>query len=356
MTSFAAQVLPVIAFLIAITVVAEVAQHAGVFDLAGRWAAQAGRGRVCLLWLSVVAIACLSTIVLSLDTTAVLFTPVVLAMAGQLGLPALPFAFVTVWLANTASLLLPVSNLSNLLARRYFGAQNYVALSWPPAVAAIAVTVVVAAVMFRRELRGRFEIPTQRLPAADPILRRIALTVCALLIPAFVSGVMPAIPAAAAAVVLVAALWWRDRDRVRDIAIPWRMVVVITVLLAAANVVGTHGGAAVMRAVAGTGTGLDDLLRLAGAGAVGANLINNLPAYLVLEPAATDSPVRLMALLIGTNVGPLITAWASLATVLWSQRCRRAGFRYSTASLAGRGVVVAVAAVIGATMTLWAVN
>lgn len=56
------------------------------------------------------------TVLLGLDTTAVLLTPVVLSMSVQLDLPTMPFALLTVWLANTASLLLPVSNLTNLLA------------------------------------------------------------------------------------------------------------------------------------------------------------------------------------------------------------------------------------------------
>ena len=61
-------------------------------------------------------VAVTSTAVLSLDTTAVLVTPVVLALARQLGLDVALFAYTAVWLANTASLFLPVSNLTNLLA------------------------------------------------------------------------------------------------------------------------------------------------------------------------------------------------------------------------------------------------
>jgi arsenical pump membrane protein len=71
LTDLAARVLPVLALLVTITVVAEIADLAGVFDVAAHWAARAGRHRVWALWLLVVAIACGSTIVLSLDTTAV---------------------------------------------------------------------------------------------------------------------------------------------------------------------------------------------------------------------------------------------------------------------------------------------
>lgn len=58
----------------------------------------------------------LTTIGMGLDTTAVLLTPVVLALSTRLNVSPVPFALLAVWIATTASLLLPVSNLTNLLA------------------------------------------------------------------------------------------------------------------------------------------------------------------------------------------------------------------------------------------------
>jgi arsenical pump membrane protein len=111
------RIAPVLLFLVAITVVAQLAQNAGVFDAAAHLAARRGRGRTWLLWLLLVVLATAATIVLSLDTTAVLLTPVALALAAQIGISPALFAMTTVWLADTASMLLPVSNLTNLLAR-----------------------------------------------------------------------------------------------------------------------------------------------------------------------------------------------------------------------------------------------
>src|SRR5664279_2576210 len=107
---------PILLFLVAITVVAELADAAQVFDVAATRAAKIGRGRTWELFGLIVVLGSLTTIVLSLDTTAVLLTPVVLALATQLRISVIPFAMAAVWLANTASLLLPVSNLTNLLA------------------------------------------------------------------------------------------------------------------------------------------------------------------------------------------------------------------------------------------------
>jgi len=51
--------------------------------------------------------------------------------------------------------------------------------------------------------------------------------------------------------------------------------------------------------------------------------VNNLPAYVAGEAAIPlGNHTQLLALLIGVNVGPLATPWASLATLLWHERCR----------------------------------
>lgn len=348
-----AQVAPVLVFLLAITVVAEVAQLAGVFDALGVLAARLGGGRVVLMWLCVVAAACAATIVLSLDTTAVLLTPVVLAAATRLGLAPLPFAMTTVWLANTASLLLPVSNLTNLLAVYHLegGVRAYVALSWRPAVAAIAVTVVVLWLLHRRDLRGRYEIPGFEQPS-DRVLFGVAAVVCLALGPAFALGVPPAAASTVAALVLVATLAARSPQRLREIVVPWRMVLILAAVFAAVQVLLAVGLEGVLRDVAGAGTAPSDLLRVAGVGALAANGVNNLPAYLALEPVAAGDPLRLMALLVGVGVAPIVTLWASLATLLWRERCARAGVRISARRFAFHGVLLAVPATVAAVLVL----
>jgi len=136
---------PILGFLVAITVVAELADAAHVFDVAAVRAARTAKGRTPLLFAMVLLLGALTTIVLSLDTTAVLLTPVVLAMATRLRLSPVPFAMAAVWLANTASLLLPVSNLSNLLAvdRVHMSATEFANRMWLPALLSLLVSATV---------------------------------------------------------------------------------------------------------------------------------------------------------------------------------------------------------------------
>jgi arsenical pump membrane protein len=338
------RVLPVLAFLVAITVVAELSEVAGVFELASQRASRLARGRVWLLWLLVVALSSLATVVLSLDTTAVLLTPVVLALARRLRLSTAAFAMTTVWLANTASLLLPVSNLTNLLSLHRMhelgvDVGGFVALTWLPALAAVLVTVAVLAALFGRELVGRY-VPAPQFQVRDRVLLVVAATLCLLLGPAFVTGVDVAWPAAAAAAVLVAVFAWRDRAQLRWALVPWRAVVLVAVMFTVVYLLGRLGLSALLTSASGGGEGFWAYLRLSTVGAATSNVLDNLPAYLALEPAAGDSPSRLVALLIGVNCGSLVTLWASLATLLWRERCRAGGVQVSWWRFALRGLAV----------------
>lgn len=322
------RVWPILLFVVAITIVAELAAAAGVFDLAGAVLARAARGRTVLLWLAVVALAVVATAFLSLDTTAVLLTPVVVAVARANRLPPLVFAFTTVWLANTASLVLPVSNLTNLLAvhRLDLGSPwAFVRLLGPSAAIAIVVTVALLWLRHRRDLRGRYDPAPLPVPA-DRLLLVVTAVVLVGMLPFLVSGIEPWLPAVVAAVVLIGLFVWRHPKALGLGLVPWSVLVFAGGLFLA---VGALEATGVLDA-AGTliGGGPAGLWQAAGLGLVGSNAINNLPAYLALEPTAT-SPALLAALLVGVNAGPVITPWGSLATLLWHHRLRTAGVHVS---------------------------
>ncbi|WP_447652652.1 SLC13 family permease [Microbacterium sufflavum] len=342
---------PVLGFVVAITIVAELARDAAVFDVVSQRLARWGRGRVALLWLLVIALAVVSTVFLSLDTTAVIVTPVVVVLAQSIGVPPIPFALATVWLANTASLALPVSNLTNLLAARQIGdgPAAFVALSWAPTLVGILVPVLLLTLVHRRTVFSRYRTPPPRRPA-DPVLFWTATGVLVVLMPALALSHDVWIPATIAAVALVAVFAVRRRRALRWGLVPWQAVALAAALFVLVETLHARGALDVLTApIAGDGFG--DLLRLAALGAVSANAINNLPAYLVLEPAAGD-PVALMALLIGVNLGPLITPWASLATLLWHHRITALGVEIRWSRFMLWGTAAAVPTVIAAVAVL----
>lgn len=350
---------PVLLFVAALTVVAELCAGAGLFAAAAAVAARAARGRRWVLWAGVVVLATLSTAVLSLDTTAVLLTPAVIALARRTHTPPLPLALAVVALANTASLVLPVSNLTNLLADheiRRAGA-HYLTLMWAPALAAIVVTVIVLAVRDRRAVVGRYE-PVHPPHAPDTVLLRVTGLVVAAMAVAFVVGVVPAVAASVAAVVLLAVTLARRRPLPVSPGdmVPWRTLVVVAGLFVLVATAHAHGLADVLHGAAGDGNGPADLLRLAAVGALASNAVNNLPAFLALDPATAGDPLRMAALLIGTGVAPILTPWGSLATVLWWQRCRQVLLDVPVWTIVRQGLVLAPLALVAPVAALVATS
>ena len=336
------RVWPILLFVVAVTVVAELASKAGLFDVLAARLARIARGRTVWLWVLVVALATVATAFLSLDTTAVLLTPVVVAMAVARKLDPLPFAFVTVVLANTASLVLPVSNLTNLLASDALGGHDpvaFLALLGPSALIAIAVSVAVLTAVFLRRLPRTY--PDAAAPAvADRVLLRVSAVVTVALLPLLVIGLDPWMPALAAAVVLVVTFAVRAPRALGIRLVPWSLLVFAGGLFLAVGALEAVGIGRVTSVLAGSGDDLVSLWQLAGVGALAANGINNLPAYLALESVA-GSPVRLAALLIGVNAGPIVTPWASLATLLWHDRLVAAGVEVRWSRFILLGAVIA---------------
>ncbi|MEW9531420.1 SLC13 family permease [Microbispora sp. NPDC049125] len=350
------RIAPLLLFLGAVIVLAELTKEAQVFDVIAARMAIAGRGSYPALFLLCTAFASLVTIFLNLDTTAVLLTPVMLALAPRAKIAPLPLAMTTVWLANTASLLLPVSNLTNLLAmnRVALGAREFAVRMLAPEVVSIAVTMAFLWVFFwRRGERGeaRYQ-PPPPIPVADRVLFAVAGTACLLFVIAIFAGVNIGVAALVAAVAVVGAFAWRDRAKLVWSLLPWRLLVFVTGLFLVVPTLSRFGLADVMEAIIGSGGDGDGAYRAAAAGGALSNLLNNLPAYVAGEqviPAANHT--QLLSLLVGTNLGPVITPWGSLATLLWFEWCRRSEVRVPLAKfvLTGAGLAVTgLAATVGA--------
>jgi Na+/H+ antiporter NhaD/arsenite permease-like protein len=354
LAELADRVVPVLAFVLGLTVVAELAADAGVFDRLADLAARVGGGRTIGLWAAVVVLAVVCTVFLSIDTTAVLLTPIVITLARRVGLPPMPFALTTVWLANTASLLLPVSNLTNLLAVDRIGLDGpipFAGLMVWAALAGVVVPCAVLLVVFRGRLFGRYT-PVSVRQATDPVFFWSASAVLVALVVALTAGVTVWIAAVAAAVVLVAVAAFRAPSELRISRVPWSTLLFAAGLFIVVETLHTTGLTdPIVNALPG-GTGSGPLLALGGAGAVAANAIDNLPAYLVLEPAAGHEALRYAALLIGVNAGCLITPWASLATLLWHARLSSEGVHLSWGKYMALGCVVAPLTVVAGVLAL----
>ncbi|MFG1882437.1 SLC13 family permease [Micromonospora sp. NPDC049102] len=352
------RILPLLLFLGTVIVLAELTAVAGVFDVLASRLAIASRGRWAALFLLCGGLATVTTLVLNLDTTAVLLTPVLLALARGLRVPAAPLAVTTVWLANTASLLLPVSNLTNLLAADRVGLTPlaYAERMALPQLAAVAVTMLLLWYGWWRRERpegGRFVPPVPHVPT-DPVLHRTALAGCLLFVAGILAGVEIGLASTVALALVLVGFVVRSPATLRAGLVPVRLLLFVVGLFLVVQTLGRHGLDDLVADLVGADGGAAGALRAGGTGALLANAVNNLPAYLAGEAVLpTADHTRLLALLIGTNVGPLAAPWASLATLLWFERCRAAGvavpvrrFVLTSSLLAVAGTLAAVGALL----------
>jgi arsenical pump membrane protein len=349
---------PTLGFLAAVLVLAELSDRAGVFEAAGQAMAAGARGRpVALLGLVFVAGSGI-TAVLSLDATVVLLTPVVFATAARLRLRPKPHVYACTHLANTASLLLPVSNLTNLLAFRASGLSfaRFGVLMALPWLAAIGVEWLVLRRFFAIDLTGRGQVTG---PAGGGV-PRYAVAVLGLTLAGFglaaPVGVDPAVVAALGAAALAVPALARRRVRAGDLA---RAVAVpflgfVAALGIVVRAVAEGGLGRLVERLVPAGGSLWSLLAVAAVAAVLANLVNNLPAVLLLLPAAAAAgSATVLAVLLGVNIGPNLTYVGSLATLLWRRLLRERGADPPAAEFLRLGALTVPAALTAATLALW---
>jgi arsenical pump membrane protein len=352
---------PIIGFLAAVLILAQLCQDEGLFRACGDWMARGAGKRPTRLLIRVFIVASVTTAVLSLDATVVLLTPIVFATAARLNARAKPYVYGTTHLANSASLLLPVSNLTNLIAFAASGLSfpRFAGLMLVPWLAAIAVEYVVFRRFFKTDLNVT-PAPTQAAETAG--LPVFALIVLVLTLAGFaatsLAGVNPAWAAAAGATVLgVRALVRRHTTP----AAVWRAAgVPFLAFVLALGIVVTgvteNGLAGALMRVMPSGTTLPALLATAALAAALANVINNLPAVLVLLPlAAATGPGAVLAVLIGTNIGPNLTYAGSLATLLWRRVLREHDQdEPDLAEFTKLGLLTVPVGLVLATVALWA--
>ncbi len=145
-------------FLAGLLLLADLMRASGFFEWNAIHAARSAKGSGPALYRNVFILGGVITALLSLDTTAVMLTPVVLAFVGRLSLRPRPFLFACAFIANTGSLLLQVSNLTNLLFAGAFrwGFSSFIARMALPQLLALGANYLIFRWLFRKNLPARF--------------------------------------------------------------------------------------------------------------------------------------------------------------------------------------------------------
>jgi arsenical pump membrane protein len=350
---------PTVGFLAAMLLIAEGCRREGLFDAMGAIMARGSAGSPQRLLGFVFLVAAGITAVLSLDATIVLLTPIVFATAARMRTSTKPQVYACAHLANSASLLLPVSNLTNLLAfhATHLSFMHFAALMVLPTITAVGIEWIVFNRFFAVELKRprRTKMRPER-----PELPRFAVAVIAFTLVGFalssVLRIQPVWFAAAGAVAITApAAARRTASPVALVrAVEPGFLIFVLALGVIVQAASTNGLGSAVRAVLPTGDSLPDLLAIAALSAIFANLVNNLPATLILVPVAAAAGVGpVLATLIGVNIGPNLTYVGSLATLLWRRVLRAEDTDVELGEFLRLGARTVPLTLLAATVLLW---
>jgi len=334
---------------IALIIISLLLDEAGFFEWAAlhvaRWARGDGRRLFAFLVLLGAAVSAL----FANDGAALILTPIVMSMLLALRFsPAATLAFVmgAGFIADTASLPLVVSNLVNIVSADYFklGFNAYAAVMAPVNLVAVAATLLVLWLYFRRDIPLRYATDELKLPAMavrDRATFRVGWVVLlALLASLFVlepMGIPVSAVAAACAAVLFAVAARGHVISTRRVLreAPWQIVVfslgMYLVVYGLRNAGLTDSLVTALNWLAGHGLWTASL----GTGLIAAllsSVMNNLPSVLIgaLSIHASDAQgvvreAMIYANVIGCDLGPKITPIGSLATLLWLHVLARKG-------------------------------
>jgi arsenical pump membrane protein len=325
----------------------------GFFDWAAIRCARIAKGNTRSLYRNAFVLGAIVTAILSLDTTAVMLTPVMLAVVRRLKLPAAPYVVLCAFVANVGSLVLPISNLTNILFadafRLTFAA--FAARMIGPQTVALVTTYAILRWHFRRELPNDFD--GGLLPEAASVVPNRAyflasVTVLVIVLVGYflapIVGLEPYVIAFAGSGVLVIAGAATGRVRLRTAGeISWDLFPFVVGLFVAVQGLDNLGivGAASQWLAHMKPDSPENIFAAAGATALASNIMNNLPAALIARSVLLGSHAHtgtVLAALVGADVGPMITPFGSLATMLVLALARREGHEVRTGELVMLGL------------------
>ena len=326
---------------VAIILISLILDEAGFFEWAALHVARWGGGNGKRLFALVVLLGAAVSSLFANDGTALILTPIVIAMLRALGYgtkATLAFVMAAGFIADTASLPLVVSNLVNIVSADFFklGFAHYALVMVPVDLAAIAATLAALLLFFGRDIPSNYDVTQLRVPREairDRATFRAGWVVLALLLAGFFLleplGVPVSATAAVGALVLIVIAARGSVIETSKVVrgAPWQVVIFslgmylvvyglknagLTDHLAVALDYAAHGG--VWGAAFGTGM----------IAALLSSIMNNMPTVLVgsLSIDATHATgaikdAMIYANVIGCDLGPKITPIGSLATLLW---------------------------------------
>jgi arsenical pump membrane protein len=326
---------------IAVIIISLLLDESGFFEWAALHVSRRGKGRGRLLFTWIILLGAAVAALFANDGAALILTPIVIAMLLALGFSkgtTLAFVMAAGFIADTASLPLIVSNLVNIVSADFFQLSftKYASVMVPVDVAAIAATLGMLHVFFRKDIPARYDVTLLKEPASvikDAATFKAGWIVLLLLLVGFFVleplGIpVSAIAAVGAAVLLAVAKNGRAINTGKVLrSAPWQIVIfslgMYLVVYGLRNAGLTDALSSVLDMLAGEGLWVATF----GTGFITAflsSVMNNMPTVLIgalsIDGSMASGVVKeamVYANIIGCDLGPKITPIGSLATLLW---------------------------------------
>ena len=326
---------------IAVIIISLLLDESGFFEWAALHVSRWGNGRGRLLFTWIVLLGAAVAALFANDGAALILTPIVIAMLLALGFSqgtTLAFVMAAGFIADTASLPIIVSNLVNIVSADFFdlGFTQYASVMIPVDAAAIAATLIMLHLFFRRDIPATYDVSLLKTPASvikDAATFRAGWIVLLLLLVGFFVleplGIpVSAIAAAGAAVLFIVAKRGHGINTGKVLrSAPWQIVIfslgMYLVVYGLRNAGLTEYLSGVLNLLAEKGLWAATF----GTGFLTAflsSVMNNMPTVLIgalsIDGSTATGVVKeamIYANVIGCDLGPKITPIGSLATLLW---------------------------------------
>ncbi len=293
------------------------------------------------------------------DGAALILTPILLAKMRILKLnmkSIIAFLLAGGFISDSASLPLVFSNLTNIVTANYFdiGFSEYISNMLIPYIVSVFISIVFLWLLLRKDIPKTVDISLLKEPSSvikNDTLFKLSWAFLALLIVGYFIGDAYDLPVAVFAlgggvIFLIIATMFKTVEPVRIIKeAPWQVVWFSIGLYIVVYGLKNAGLTDYLALILQDLSTRSDTVAIVGTGFIAAFLsaiMNNMPTVMIMDIALQDIPNQALAYanIIGCNLGPKMTPFGSLATLLWLHVLAKKGVNISFAQYSKFGLII----------------
>lgn len=344
---------------IGIIILSMVLDEIGFFEWCALHMAKLSRGNGHLMFVYSLLLGAFVSALFANDGAALILTPILLAKMRILKLNAktiVAFLLAGGFISDSASLPFVFSNLTNIVTANYFniGFGEYFTVMWLPFIVSVAISIIVLWIVLKNDIPK--SIDTNLLTNPNDVLKSkplfyLSWVFLSLLIAAYFVGDSYNLPISifalgGALVFLIISTLAKSVEPIHIIKnAPWQIVWFSIGLYIVVYGLKNAGLTDYLSVVITELSNRGDMVAIVGTGFISAILsaiMNNMPTVMIMDIALKDiaNPALAYANIIGCNLGPKMTPFGSLATLLWLHVLEKKGVKIGFWQYSKFGLIV----------------